>query len=459
MTTFVSRDFQTLSGSTGAGVLYLGALFLRSVMDFTLVGETNFSLSVYLQSSGTLGSLNLDPGFEDHFLFPSGTYSPSSADINRILVLKSTSNPKFASGLFRILSTGSFSGSTTVQVDFRSTDNPPVESGSLQWALYDSELTFSSSTGDNGSTTSYATRGSAQSSRIILQSAHTSSWQVRLCNESLQDVSTNNWVTSRTVAVGVNGDSNGDFPARGEHNHGPMWFDTYDQNLAGSASGWLGDATGDWRLYFWGSDDGIGSVVFFSRTTTAILSTNYHNWCAFGGCEDETQPLPARTSQRLFSFGTRRNTNEGTQTKPLWGTAQTSNLSANQALQAIGLRTNPSPEPVVGGTSAYTFVRTNPSTSDSSTSAHPIYRTIAQDNQYISATELISVDVTAGTKLTSDFGKNIRFRGEPRRLGRFPIARMGRSNFGNFQTTSDVDRSWIHLAEGIYLPWSGSVLA
>ena len=464
MTVYISRDFQMISGQTASKCLYLAAMFLRSVMNFSVVGQTNLNIDSHRLASGSSGSLNLGSTFEDHFMFPSGSYSAGLSDINKILVLKSVDNPKINSGLFRIIATGSFSGSTTLQVDYRSTDNPPIESGSLEWAVYNSETSFTVFTGDNGTpNVQYGTRGSASASRIIMQTPHSSSWQVRLCREADQDSSPFElgWTTQRTVTVGVGGDTSGDFPIRGEHNHMPMWNDTFDDNLDGSAPGWVGNNNGDWRLYFWGEDGEVtfgGGFVFFARTTLTIDSTNNHNWCAFGTCEDETYPLPPRTSQRLFSFGTRDIGNSATQGKPFWDTCINATITGGQALMCIGLRTNPSPEPVQGGTSLYTYARTNPASSDSQSTAHPIFRTQQADNEYLGATELVTVEVTSGVRLTSNIANEIRFRGEPRRLGRFPIARAGRQNFGQFTVTSDSDHSWIHLIEGIYLPWSGSNL-
>ncbi len=49
---------------------------------------------------------------------------------------------------------------------------------------------------------------------------------------------------------------------------------------------------------------------------------------------------------------------------------------------------------------------------------------------------------------------------EPRRIGKFPIARLGRSNIGDFTICTNVDnnKTWIHLMNGIYLPWYGLIL-
>lgn len=456
MTIFTSRDFETLNVDGPSATMYALSLFLHHVMDWSIVGNTQFNItgSQLFVTSGTNASINLDPGFEDFVLFPSGTYEPTIGDVTAsyILVLKSTEHPRMNSGLFRFLGTGSFSGSTALQIDYRSTQDPPPQSASLDWAVYRSEShleSFVISTSPNTGVVGYHGAYPATTSKIILQSPHSSSWQVRLCRETDLDENTHATVLTRmSIAPGFGGNSRGDFQILGDHLHSVQFFNTEDSQYGGGVVGWDMDITSVKRLYLWGEQDNTpGSFIMFGRSTV-LSSTDFHAWSAFGFCEDETQPLPSLTIQRMFTMGNSNNINAGAQGIPFWETGAS---SGNRGVIGFGL----SKLPVIGGVATWTTLQSDPSVGPGG--SHPIYSLLGKDNEYLNATELIPNDVWIGVANKSMNSNDPRYQFEPRRLGRFPLARMGRENFGDFTVTSDADHSWIHMFDGVYLPWSGTV--
>ena len=63
--------------------------------------------------------------------------APTQGDVGRLLVLKSSSYPTKNSGIFKISTVNTATNSYTV--DYRSSDTPPPESGTLDWAIYEIE--------------------------------------------------------------------------------------------------------------------------------------------------------------------------------------------------------------------------------------------------------------------------------------------------------------------------------
>lgn len=137
------RDYLTQNNATGVTTFissYLLTLFLRRVLLYTYVGDTNYPIN----NTGTLlistadstptgaptfaastraginlsGSALANVGKEFYASIPSGTRVVSSADVGRVLVLRSTTNPLYNSGCFNI--TGFDTGTNSYQLDYRS---------------------------------------------------------------------------------------------------------------------------------------------------------------------------------------------------------------------------------------------------------------------------------------------------------------------------------------------------
>lgn len=458
MAIHISRDLLTEDAPGAETSAYLISIFLNAVMNFTVIGHTNFNLtgSGFRVTTGSAGSFNLGGGLEQYFA--PDVYTVTSGDIGRILAVRSDAYPRLNSGLFRIENVDT--GSNAWLVDYRSSQDPPAESSNLQWSLFEAETVhtaFDRSSTGNGSTTTYATTGSATNSRIILQSSHSSGWQVRLCLESTRDYATNGTTTYMSIAPGFDGLSSGDFSQAGRHLHGAQWFNTADSDYAGITVGHVGTSAGTitYRMSLWFDDASSGSFIAVSRLGEAESSTNRDGWAAFGFCEDEPLPIPTDPIMQMFTMGTYVGTSNGVSSMS-WSTIHNTttpydSTTSNMSLVAFGH----SNQPVCGATSCYTLLRTSPN--GTTTNAHPRDKSTATDSGFINGTELLPCDVYAGVYKRALSSNERKFVLEPRRLGRFPLARMGRVNFGAWTTTAELDNNWLHTVRGIYMPWSGSI--
>lgn len=442
----VCRDLLTLGNPVNLDCnrvcLYLLAIFSKSVLNYTQIGNTNFDLtsSTFLKGSGSGGTLNQGTGNE--YAFAPNGYTVSAADINRVLAIRSTANPMVNSGLFRV--TAVDTANNWFILNYRSGDTPPAEIG-LTWSLWVSEATAVNTnfnyTG-NGTTGTYQGQGSATQSRVILQSPHSSAYQVRFTVENSTDGGNFGPCPSVTIAPGFGGNSSGDFSAAGQVLHGALYFNTSDSNYKGTSVGPSPFGTGQVRVYIWG-DDSLGSVICMIRNSFG----NGNSFCGWGICEDEEQPLPSKDVQRLFTFGnylTNANDTISWTIGPDYG----------HSLIGFGL----GEEPVIGAFSTYYFAAGVDQSGGSNST--PRGETSAGDNPYLAATELQTVDVVVGTwdtpNATASQGQYLNL--EVRRLGRFPFGRLGRNNFGDWQISTDATHSWFHTQDGIYMPWQGSIL-
>lgn len=443
MTLHISRDLlerpQIPIGvaSLGTGVeeqmgLYWIAIFLRYVLGFSVVGQTNFNLEggTMTMATGTGAVINLGPFNEYAVSIPSGQYVLTGVDINRILILKSVSNPKTNSGLFRIVSVDTVKN--IAYIDFASSMKPVNET--MPWTICESDSIVQFNVGSNAGT-GYRSNGTASCSRIILQSPHVSGWQVRLCRESTSDVA--NGLLNSSVAPGFGGDAFGDFPSGGTHLHHFLYHNVSNTTYRGTVVG-VDKHNANWpaRFYLWG-DDVTGSTVVIARgvniggvgsPTTLMLS--------FGLTEDETIPLPSRDVYRLFVLGsTVAPSSEGINYSCDFG-------ATFPGGSGFGLGNSP----ISACYSSYAKL-----TGQTSVALAPRLSTTAADNSFTRETELQTLDVIVGTYDNYDnvVGESI-LRLEPRRLGTAPFARIGRS-ISEFSLASD--GTWIHLQNGVWLPW------
>jgi hypothetical protein len=117
----------------------------------------------------------------------------------------------------------------------------------------------------------------------------------------------------------------------------------------------------------------------------------------------------------------------------------------------MGVSLSENRQPILGGPAPIAF-------NDGTEGTHPIFSANASDSPFTGATELIPVDYVTGTRkrpYSSDSTQPGLFRIETRRMGIFPLARMGR-NLADLTTTTDTGATWIHMRNGVWLPWSGS---
>ena len=459
----LTRDFLTIASASCPGTnMYALAIFLVGCGGYTFVGQTNFDISSgSLQvTHGISASINTVGSAYDVFL-PTGSYRVSRADVNRILVLQSQLYPTYNSGLFRV--TGFNSVANTLRVDYRSAATPPPEQY-LGWGLYLDEVTASLAwrSGSNGTagygSWSPASFVTASASRVVLKSPDVTSWQVRMCLESLQDVS-GNVPSGFSIAPGYGGTTNGDFveagpgPGSGQKLflHTALHHNSRSQTLLGTivgltpcltgASGRLW-STGSWRISM-SVDDVSGSCTIVNRgVSLPIAASSGSGWAAFGLCEDETTVPsfnnlsdPSINCRRLFVAGSSNAASNLT-----W----TSQFHVDNNVQVVGFGRG---RPVPGVLSCYSDV-SNPG------KTHSRYLTSSVDSPWTGTNELLDVEVFIGTvdQAVSASAQPV-FQLQPRRLGRLPVLMQGRANATQWSMFGS--NAYYHTLDGVYMAWNG----
>lgn len=467
MTLHLCKDF--LAKHNTAGTVYmryyglcLSSYFLNGVLGFSQVGHTNFNLnsgSITKGSGANNANINLGVGLERAVQVPSGSYVVSTSDIDRVLALKSNLYPMMNSGLFRI--SGFDSTTNSLILKSRSWLDPPPPETNMTWKLFENEGTVTdtfANTQNTQATTAYRGWGDSTTSRIILQSPHASAWQVRICAEVPVDVNDvnvgeNHLGAACTFAPGFGGNSAGDFAVGGQHLHAPLFFNigpapSDTTRTVATVPGLASTQTQvPGRYYMWG-DDATGTCFIVGRQHG---STEAEAIIVFGFPEDEQQPTPTLTIQRLFSYGSTFKSGQSTAIKIKPGTYNGSGEQQIGAAFGLGL------QPITCIASSWAFLSSQASNSGIMNDA------VASDGVYLGATELWGWDLYAGTydnanNVSTSTGGGSVISLEPRRMGRLPYARRGRENFNKFSTSVDQSRQWIHLDQGIYLPWSGSIV-
>lgn len=494
MAIHLCRDMTTLPTASSPGTnMYFAAIFLYHVLGFKVIQHRNFAL----QSSSFEKGFGTD--FSGSYLFagistgsatgyqvaiPTASYLVSSADINRILALKSDLYPKANSGLFRI--TSATLASNLLTIDYRvNTGTLPPADNHLRWRIYEAEtvvnrfwssgsnvasgsLQFSSSLRFGYTTWDAGTAGvlAASASRLFLESPDDSLWQVRLCLESDFDVKSGSSQVGFTMAPGFYTSTDPYESPGGKALHGPLFFNTTASLYRGTAVG-LGPAmvnngwtTGQWRVSMWG-DDETGTFIIVNRGLTLQAS----GWAAFGLCEDDHLfpfiPPDPNTMKRLFTMGSPR----------ALGTFEWRTDFANPTLA------NPPPvscvawgdieQPVPAALSSYADIFNQ--------TTH--FRNIATagTTSFGGYTEVVDVEVLAGVFDTTQAPTTSSiYQFQPRRVGRFPLARQGAGRYPGIPSTvgyvtwshspddpgdAGAGPRWLHTEAGIFLPWGGPALS
>jgi hypothetical protein len=467
MTLHLCRDFLTAASASCPGVnMYALGMFLVHCGNYNTIGQFNFDLlgTGSLKAFGISGTINM-LGPSNEVVLPSSSYLVSAADVGRILALKSQFNPLANSGLFRISSVDTINNG--VLIDYRSATTPPPEQY-LVWRIFENENVFSTQwkSGSNGLVGGYGsysptTASVAAASRLILESPDPTSWQVRMCLESLVDFS-GSVPSGFSIAPGFGGTATGDFApltfgegiGRVLHLHTAMWNNTTSSQYRGMTVGispclvssgsklWT---KGQWRISML-VDDVSGTCGIVNQNVNLPVPTSGSGWCVFGMSEDETEyPGPANIGnptvsiQRLFVVGS-----SNPQSNLTWE----SQFHVDNVTQVVGW--SKYGYPVAGVLSLYSDITNTPS--------HFRYQTGSVDSQWISATELLDAEILLGTvdvTLSASATQALWQPLQPRRLGRLPFFRQGRANFAKWATSAD--GNWYHTQDGIFMPWSGPI--
>lgn len=475
----LTRDFLTLASASCPGTnMYALAIFLIGCGGFSLVGQTNFGVfSGSLEVANGI-SASITPGpmtGQATVSLPTASYLVSNVDVDRILVLKSQEYPRSNSGLFRVIDYNQSSNALTI--DYRASTSAPSEQY-LNWRLYFDEVTASQywTTGSNGTSKygSYTPHSlmTASTSRAVLRSPDPTSWQVRLCLESLQDVS-GACPSGFSIAPGFGGNGNGDFfpipstagPGYDQrlHLHTALYHDTTESKYRGMVVGLTPCLTassgaplwvpGQWRISMI-VDDVSGSCAIINRNVSLPTVGSGSGWAAFGLCENEQRyPNPVQISDpsyncpRLFVVGSSR-----AQSNMTW----TSQFHDDNHIQVVGFAKRGYPIP--GVLSCYSDI-SNPN------NGHQRYLTASVNTPWLSATELLDVEVLIGTidQTVSASTPETFFPLQPRRLGRLPFFLQGRANYPQWTAPASTygegylatSLPYLHTVDGIFMEWGG----
>lgn len=464
MATHLSRDYNTQFTGTGRTYIsgYLLAIFIRRVLGYSYVGDTSFPINAVgslLIATGdstptgaptwlTANKAGINNGAGTyHVTIPSGIRVVTGADIGRILVLKSPANPTFNSGLFVI--TAIDTPNNAYVIDWRSGDTPPAETQAIFWYLYEKDASTPVAGAPNGGP-GYEGNGSSTTPRIILQSPHATAWQVRICIESTSQVSNPSipWIS---VAPGYGGNASGDFPTFGRHLHGALWFNQAPVAVLGNPYVGLTAGTGDtqgagvaftYRHYMIGDDTGQG-VGWVAYSTGSATPFNVH----FGICDNEPTPLPTDPMLRLFVIGTGYVSSLGGIRWSAGAPDASSCINAGAAFAYGGQIISATP-------SCWTFVSQEEGNFQNEGPLIDPTR-LAGDSPWSSSTDLLTVEIAAGCLFQWQQSGAPFYLIEPRTMGTVPFFRHGRSNFGNFTTSTDAGKAWMHTLNGVFMLYGG----
>lgn len=443
---------------------HLTAIFLRRVCGFSAIGNTNWNINTvgtYLIDTadttpngtptfgvGKKASINLGSNLEYNVAIPSSTRIVSGVDIGRMLVLKSTANPRFNSGIFLII--GYDTATNSYLIDYRSLGTfPPAETDALDWYLYERD-SVTPTPGTNSGAVGYQGGGASTTPRVILQSPHALGWQIRICQETGTDYSAR-IVPQFSTAVGYGGNSAGDFTMYGQHLHIPLWYGT-NGSLARRYSGTPGasfdalNPVSQLRVSII-ADDGGQSVSIIGRTA---FSSSKSFMISLGVPENEPSPLPNNILSRLYSFGCggEMNSSGYNNSDITWSTNQSSTYQSNNYISA-GMGATIGGAPATCTPSVWTYI------TGVSNQLGPMYNSQASDCPFISATELLPVDLVVGTRDNWFASAPFQYPFEPRVIGTLPFFKSGRTNFGAFSLTTDSNKTYLHLQNGVYMLWEG----
>jgi len=406
------------------------------------------------------------------------------------VAVRSNNFPLANSGLFLVTSMSI--SANTLFIDYRSTSQPPAETTQYLTCSFWQPPPGSDTTGpsrtsatwgaflpmitSNGVVASYFSRGASPQARVLLKSPHPSGYQVRLCIENPSDQQYGQGggygiTPSLTIVPGFSG-SAGDFPSQSyvsprsqPHLHALQWFNNYTlgatntelrggtlvgHDLVNIAS--FGSYPGGYqvlhRFFAWG-DDQTGACVIITRGHAFVnnpgtapgshISFVPAVMTAFGIPEDETMPLPANDVCRLFVVGQNNNANLDRLT---WdcGTYNSNGVAG------VAYSLDMTKGPISCVMSSYTYAGNS-----NGGGSPPIFDSAAGNTPFLG--------VIAGTYGSDWYAQPSNYSDglnvEPRRLGRFPIARQGYSTGQVTWSTVDPAMSWFHTLLGVYLPWGG----
>jgi hypothetical protein len=245
--------------------------------------------------------------------------------------------------------------------------------------------------------------------RIILQSPHATAWQVRICLEPR-----NSNLPPFSITTGFDGNSIGDFPTNSPQTHfgefgdvNPVRTTAYNATIPGQ-----GDSTIQQRVSFVGETNG----QYFFMWTRPTSGVRLAGMTLVGIPDNEPVPTPI-TQERVFVYS------------PTAGPAAANNepggtfLRIGTSLANIGV-TIKKEAPKFAALTGWANL-------DGSNLTTPIFSTNAGDTPFTGATEILPIEIWAGTYADPSLGVGVLppFFFDQSYMGTAPLLRIGRSNF------------------------------
>jgi len=319
-------------------------------------------------------------------------------------------------------------------IDYRGNGDAAIveANDTVMWWLYERDSSAPQNGAGNG-TSGYNSVGSSVTPRIILQSPHALAWQVRVCNESTADSARNIFNGAGapiSAAPGFGGNGVGDFPIGGDSLHNLNFFNltgnVANQDYSGG-NGFGDDAgnSGQVMRYTLIGDDTGQSVTMIMRRASNLTSPRSF-LVTFGLPDNEPVPLPIKPIRRLYVLGnTRGDVGNGTGNDVSLQVGYTNGISP---IQGITFHESP----ISCHPSMLAYVTSN------NQGAGPMYDANGGDCPFTSSTELLPVDLTAGTVYSWNGGTPVQALAfYPKVLGQLPIIKVGRGNFAEYTLTTD----------------------
>lgn len=430
------RDFLTLTSSNSTPTtLYLTSLFLTDILGYVVDSHANFNLLSFAIKKSIPATINLGSGKEYYVQVSNSNHNVSASDINRILTIRSTNNPKHNSGLFRVSNIDA--GTNSFIIDYRSSEYPPSESVTI--SLYKDEHNITYNSGSNGLSGVYNTSSSlATASRCIF--THNIGYKVRLCLESSQDI-TGTIPAGMSIAPGVETgiytSLSGDFiKGNGYHLHTSMFFDTTSSFYRGTVVGISPrhDSLGQFRFICIG-DDNTGNCSIITRNVNFVSGGN--SFASFGISEDY-YPGNDDLINKLYVVGQ---------------CLQTGAISFENGIDSYNMGVSW----MSGGYHPTHCLMSSYGYSINTTS--PFFLSSSYNTQWLSnTTELLNVELISGISKTNTVTttKNAYDMFSPRRLGKLPHVYQGTTNYLTWSLSPD--KKYLHTINDVYLEWQGPSL-
>lgn len=439
-----------------------------------------------LVADGYGAGINFGAGVEKEVSIPAAKRTVIAGDIGKMLVIKSTSFPTKNSGCFKI--TGINAGANRYIIDYRSTENPPVENtNTIDWWLYEVETAAGNHISSFTNSSGFGLSNATNTTPIVITSnfGFADGSKVEIVGVGGNTAANGIWTITPLSATtfSLNGSiGNGAYTGGGimrlagypsdettqvsriilQSPHPSGWqvrlcVESFNSNLppVSVAVGFGGNSIGDFPV------GGQHTHLPLWNDIAPVVVTTYNSFVTGGGnyATPSRMTIVGDSSGQYITLYTRSTgaTNNGiivfgipdNEPVPL----PTNNI---ERLFCYGGQTN------IGGTQDFGQIifkiqnsmnignayrnglpefcaLTGWANLDGTTATSPLLSANAGDSPFTNTTEVLPVEIWGATYSHPDMAlsTNYPLSINPRLIGTAPMLRIGRTNFGNFTLTTD----------------------